>query len=112
MTGKASQDRRPWSKGEVMQVVAWREVGRSEEWIARRLGRTRGSVKNLLQYGKQHAVEPTTRMPRTCLRCHTSFMSWGPGNRICERCRGEHARLSPLAAPTGNGCHVAGAHIR
>ena len=109
MTGKAPQDRRPWSSTEVAQVTAWHSVGRSDEWIARRLNRTRGSVKNLLQYGKaKPTTEPTTRMSRTCRRCHTSFMSWGPGNRICERCKGEHARLSPLAAPMGNGCHVAG----
>lgn len=109
MTGKTNQDRRPWSSTEVAQVTAWHSVGRSDEWIARRLNRTRGSVKNLLQYGKSKPVtEPTTRKQRQCLRCHNSFTSWGPGNRICERCKGEHARLSPLAVPTGNGCHIAG----
>ena len=24
---------------------------------------------------------------RTCLRCDATFLSWGPGNRICGPCR-------------------------
>jgi hypothetical protein len=31
------------------------------------------------------------RKSRRCLSCSTSFMSSGPGNRICTRCRASDA---------------------
>ncbi len=102
---------RPWTPKEMAQVVAWRGVGRSDEWIAKRLGRARGSVKNLLQYGSSRTEAKPVKTPRNCLRCQSNFLSWGPGNRICDRCKGEFARLSPLATPSGDGCSVAGRHI-
>lgn len=103
---------RPWTPQEKAQVTAWRGVGRSDEWIAQRLGRTRGSVQNLLQYGSMRAEEKPAKKARSCLRCRGEFASWGAGNRICERCKAEHARLSPLARPMGDGCHVAGRGTR
>ncbi len=103
---------RPWTVKEKAQVVAWRGVGRSDEWIAKMLHRTRGSVKNFLQYGSSRACKKAETTQRKCLRCRNEFKSWGAGNRICPRCHTEHARLSPLANPMGDGCRVAGAHIR
>lgn len=104
---------RPWTPKEKAQVVAWRGVGRSDEWIAKMLHRTRGSVKNFLQYGSSRACAKPEKVKLPCLRCRHDFLSWDvKRNRICDRCKGEHARLSPLASPTGDGCHVAGAHIR
>ena len=100
---------RPWSPQEIAQVAAWRGVGRSDEWIAKRLGRTRGTVKNLLQYGSSRACAKPEKTKIPCLRCLNDFMSWDKQrNRICDRCKGEHARLSPLATPSGDGCHVTG----
>lgn len=104
---------RPWTPKEVAQVTAWRGVGRSDEWIARRLNRTRGSVKNLLQYGSSRASAKPEKTKIPCLSCLNDFLSWDvKRNRICDRCKGEHSRLSPLAAPMGDGCRVAGTNIR
>lgn len=102
---------RPWTPKEKAQAVAWRGVGRTDEWIAQKLGRARGSVSNFFQYGAKVTSEKPVKTRRACLRCHNDFMSWGAGNRICDRCKGEFSRLSPLATPSGDGCSVAGRHL-
>jgi hypothetical protein len=40
-------------------------------------------------------VRPTVQRP--CLRCRRTFASIGPGNRLCDLCRGKSSELSPLA---------------
>jgi hypothetical protein len=43
-----------------------------------------------------HAAVPKrhyTKTKRTCLGCDRVFMSWGPENRKCERCRQSKAYL-------------------
>jgi hypothetical protein len=39
---------------------------------------------------------PTTLGARTCLCCDRVFLSSGPGNRLCMRCRGGDAGLAQL----------------
>lgn len=39
---------------------------------------------------------PGTLRARTCLSCERVFLSGGPGNRICPRCRGADAGLAQL----------------
>lgn len=100
---------RPWTPKEKAQVVAWRGVGRSDEWIAKMLHRTRGSVKNFLQYGSSRACAKSEKTKIPCLHCLNEFMSWDrQRNRICDNCKREAAKLSPLAVPMGDGCRVAG----
>lgn len=88
------------------QVAAWRDVGRSDEWIATRLGRTRGAVKNFLQYGSSRACAKPEKTTRVCLHCRRGFLSWGPGNRLCGACKDGFAKLAPTASPIGDGCHL------
>jgi hypothetical protein len=100
---------RPWTPKEKAQSVAWRGVGRTDEWIAQKLGRARGSVSNFFQYGTKVTSEKPAKTKIPCLRCQNDFMSWDiKRNRICDRCKGEFSRLSPLATPSGDGCSVAG----
>lgn len=33
-----------------------------------------------------YTMDVSQRKSRTCLRCSKSFMSYGPGNRICPQC--------------------------
>lgn len=40
---------------------------------------------------------------RTCLKCRSTFPSWGPQNRLCSQCRGKATdetcgRLDPMDA--------------
>lgn len=39
---------------------------------------------------------PSHLRARTCLSCERVFLSSGPGNRICPRCRGADAGLAQL----------------
>jgi hypothetical protein len=39
---------------------------------------------------------PSTLGARTCLSCERVFLSSGPGNRLCMRCRGGDAGLAQL----------------
>ncbi len=39
---------------------------------------------------------PATLGARTCLSCERVFLSSGPGNRLCMRCRGGDAGLALL----------------
>ena len=39
---------------------------------------------------------PSTLGARTCLSCDRVFLSTGPGNRLCMRCRGGDAGLAAL----------------
>ena len=32
-----------------------------------------------------------------CLKCGLGFESWGPGNRLCERCRLKNAEIHEVA---------------
>lgn len=41
-------------------------------------------------------VPPSSLGPRTCLSCDRIFLSSGPGNRLCMRCRGGDAGLAQL----------------
>ena len=36
-----------------------------------------------LEYQREHFSQPIQYKPRTCLKCRKTFMSWGPGNRLC-----------------------------
>lgn len=36
-----------------------------------------------LEYQRATYAQPIQYKPRTCLYCRRSFLSWGPGNRLC-----------------------------
>ncbi len=42
------------------------------------------------QYHKKRRAEKLAQtMERRCLKCGKKFSSWGPGNRLCDYCRGQ-----------------------
>lgn len=41
--------------------------------------------------------EERPTVDRPCLRCRRTFASFGPGNRLCDRCRNVASEVSPLA---------------
>lgn len=79
--------------------------GISAAAIAVRLGRARSTVKDVVTR-LRGAPAPAPIAPegnRNCLRCGKRFLSTGPGNRMCDPCRGVSA--SPYAPDgyTGRG---------
>jgi hypothetical protein len=61
--------------------------------IADRMGRGNSGTAVRAKYIKlieEPEPAPTTK-PRKCLRCTLTFQSSGPGNRMCDDCRGREA---------------------
>jgi len=71
-------------KGTTWEAIS-RTVGVSAKtlstWWAKR------GVHNPYHKSPTREREATDYTPRKCLRCQTMFDSFGPGNRLCSRCR-------------------------
>ena len=50
--------------------------------------------------GKPRTKNGVPVEPRTCLFCGKTFLSTGPGNRICVKCQHNVARREPPRAGT------------
>jgi uncharacterized paraquat-inducible protein A len=62
--------------------------GATREAVAARLGVSTNAVAQALERWRDwRPVELPQRQERYCLRCHEAFVSEGPGNRICLRCK-------------------------
>jgi hypothetical protein len=95
---------RPWYLDDD-ELARRYKAGEKVEAIAAALKRTPNSVRDrvkkrrLTRAGKEPAIEkagarpvflweiPNKRQKRSCLFCRKPFMSEGPGNRICKRCK-------------------------
>ena len=72
-----------WSADEDKQLREWKAAGVSPIAMAKRLGRAESSV-----YRRLETLAPKPeRQQRECMCCRTQFMSDGPHNRLCTRCR-------------------------
>ena len=82
------------------------EKGLSETVILRRaaelglsealLRQVKGVAADLAGERPGRRSAPSTLGARTCLSCDRIFLSTGPGNRLCMRCRGGDAGLAAL----------------
>ena len=94
---------RPYTDHERDEVrELWRHGPPSRDELAaaaERMGRSISSLKNMSVYlgassrnggstiYQKPTAAPVTYTRRNCLRCGDGFDSWGPGNRLCDRCR-------------------------
>lgn len=79
-----------FDKNQVLRRAA--ELGLSEALIRQ----VRGVAADLAGDRPTRAPAPTSLGARTCLCCDRVFLSAGPGNRLCMRCRGGDAGLAQL----------------
>jgi hypothetical protein len=82
--------REGWTSAAVMRRAA--DLGFSEAFIRQ----VQGVAADLAGERPGAKKTPTALGARTCLSCDRVFLSSGPGNRLCMRCRGGDAGLAQL----------------
>ena len=85
-----SMHRRGYAKDAVLRRAA--ELGLSEALIRQ----VKGVAADLAGERPGRRPAPSSLGARTCLSCDRIFLSSGPGNRLCMRCRGGDAGLAQL----------------
>jgi hypothetical protein len=74
-----------WSSEEDTTLARLKANGVSPVAMAKQLGRAESSV-----YRRLETIEGRSqRRERPCMCCRQPFMSDGPHNRLCTRCRGK-----------------------
>ena len=91
---------------ESLMAAMQTEHGASEAAVLRRaaelglsealLRQVKGVAADLAGERPGRKLFPTSLAARTCLQCDRIFLSTGPGNRLCMRCRGGDAGLAAL----------------
>ncbi len=76
------------TQGQVLRRAA--ELGLSEALLRQ----VKGVAADLAGERPGRRAAPSTLGARTCLSCDRVFLSTGPGNRLCMRCRGGDAGLA------------------
>lgn len=79
-----------FSEGVVLRRAA--ELGLSEALLRQ----VKGVAADLAGERPGRRSAPDALGARTCLSCDRVFLSTGPGNRLCMRCRGGDAGLAAL----------------
>jgi hypothetical protein len=79
-----------FSPGAVLRRAA--ELGLSEAMVRQ----VKGVAADLAGERPGRRAAPTALGARTCLSCDRIFLSSGPGNRLCMRCRGGDAGMAQL----------------
>jgi hypothetical protein len=79
-----------FSEGLILRRAA--ELGLSEALLRQ----VKGVAADLAGERPGRRSAPSTLGARTCLSCDRVFLSTGPGNRLCMRCRGGDAGLAAL----------------
>jgi len=85
-----SMNKRGYAKDAVLRRAA--ELGLSEALIRQ----VKGVAADLAGERPGRRPAPSSLGARTCLSCDRIFLSSGPGNRLCMRCRGGDAGLAQL----------------
>lgn len=103
----------PWTTDQDKQLLALFAAKTPKNAIARQLGRPNSSIRSrLLTLGaidgqpiladdeeddapKATVHKAPAKIERTCMRCRVTFLSEGPHNRLCGRCR--QVSFSPYA---------------
>lgn len=83
-------EREGYNSNAVLRRAA--ELGLSEALIRQ----VRGVAADLAGERPGRRPAPSSLGARTCLSCDRVFLSSGPGNRLCMRCRGGDAGLAQL----------------
>lgn len=86
----AEMDERGLNGGVILRRAA--ELGLSEALIRQ----VKGVAADLAGERPGRRAPPPSLGARTCLCCDRVFLSAGPGNRLCMRCRGGDAGLAQL----------------
>ena len=79
-----------FSEGIILRRAA--ELGLSEALLRQ----VKGVAADLAGERPGRRSAPDALGARTCLSCDRVFLSTGPGNRLCMRCRGGDAGLAAL----------------
>jgi hypothetical protein len=79
-----------FAEAEILRRAA--ELGLSEALIRQ----VQGVAADLAGERPGRRTAPSSLGARTCLQCDRVFLSSGPGNRLCVRCRGGDAGLAQL----------------
>lgn len=75
-------------------VQALYRAGATIAEIMRLTGLSKSTVRRRIEMD----IRPRAKnQPRKCLCCGNVFVSHGPGNRMCSRCRARAADVSPYA---------------
>lgn len=85
-----AMNKRGYAKDAVLRRAA--ELGLSEALIRQ----VKGVAADLAGERPGRRPAPSSLGARTCLSCDRIFLSSGPGNRLCMRCRGGDAGLAQL----------------
>ncbi len=85
-----TMNKRGYAKDAVLRRAA--ELGLSEALIRQ----VKGVAADLAGERPGRRPAPSSLGARTCLSCDRIFLSSGPGNRLCMRCRGGDAGLAQL----------------
>lgn len=85
MTRPLAVSKGPWTANEDATLQRLKGEGISPIAIAKQVGRPESSVYRRLD---TLAARPVRRA-RPCMCCRQPFMSEGPHNRLCGRCRGK-----------------------
>lgn len=86
----AEMSKRGLSSADVLRRAA--DLGFSEAFIRQ----VQGVAADLAGERPGAKKTPIALAARTCLSCDRVFLSSGPGNRLCMRCRGGDAGLAQL----------------
>ena len=77
---------RPFTADEDQQIRELVASGTAPVAIAKKLGRAESSIyRRMSTLGVGKNQKPKTQ--RACMCCRTEFLSEGPHNRLCGRCR-------------------------
>lgn len=101
------RDRCVWTRVEEQKLRVAYLSGEDLEVIAGNLGRATGAIRARIQVLGLRRLPGQTRTGRTvpvttrraCLCCGQTFVSWGIGNRLCNRCRQDSSTI--LGHPYG-----------
>lgn len=115
----AKSEKRPYSAADDAMILRLRAAGHTVAEIDRATGRSNGStccrLRLLRLRAKAEGSPPPAATPekpihrlasgkptstaknRACLSCGKTFYSFGPGNRLCAKCRCRASDVSPYA---------------
>lgn len=104
MSRKALKIIKPWTIIEEQELTQLRDEGYRVKDIAQMLGRGVDSVYDKIYNLRNISplkLKNINAVPRDCLKCHKSFRSSGPGNRICNTCSKTNATQCDIQYAVG-----------
>lgn len=85
-----------WPPADADEALAMYAAGKTLAEIMARFKRSEMSVRCFLQ-ARTGGSKGAVAKRRPCMCCQKLFFSWGPGNRMCAKCRSIGSSVSPYA---------------